>query len=86
MNRYENRESKIPRPILAALFFSLFVLSAKLIQKHESDWKRRLPCALFSAGEKFDGGLTAPAYRVVNVRPEIEEVTVIYTDLGYSKK
>jgi hypothetical protein len=57
-----------------------------LIQKHESDWKRRLPCALFSAGEKFDGGLTAPAYRVVNVRPEIEEVTVIYTDLGYSKK
>ena len=86
MNRYENRESKIPRPILAALFFCLFVLSAMLIQKHESDWKRRLPCALFSAGEKFDGGLTAPAYRVVNVRPEIEEVTVIYTDLGYSKK
>jgi len=86
MNRYENKESKIPRPILAALFFGLFVLSATLIQKHENDWKRRQPCALYSAGEKFDGGLTEPAYRVVNVRPEIEKVTVMYTDLGYSGK
>lgn len=86
MNWYETIEPKIPRCILAALFFGLFVLSATLIQKHESDWERRLPCASYSADQRFDGGLTAPAYQVVNVRPEIEEVTVVYTESGYSGK